>query len=466
MQVNPRTEEAFSLFMNGTLALARAEQQGICLDIPYVERQIKLLTHKIAKLEDEFKQTTFFRHWEHSVNGTVNINSDTQLRHFLYDVKKYKISKYTYSGQGATDAEALSQLNIPELDILAQRDKLKRLRDVNLDGFLREQVNGVIHPFFNLHLAHSFRSSSNSPNFQNIPVRDEESMQICRKALYPRKGHQLLEVDFKSIEVSVNACINKDTNLLKYCRNPKLNMHTDMTKQIFKIEDFDKKKPDHNVLRQAIKNGFVFPEFYGDYYKNCAENMACNWGKLGKGRWKSGEGIPLNGGTLSDHLISNGLSSLQKFEIYLQKIEKDFWENRFPEYAEWKDRWWSIYKKYGYFTTPTGFTCSGVLDKKQVCNIPAQGSAFHCLLWSFIETDKVMREEKWDSRLIGQIHDSMIGDILPSELPHIVKTIKRITTEELPEAWKWIIVPMGVEMAISPVDRPWSEKKEFTLNLT
>ena len=221
MQVNPRTDEADTLFHEGTLALARAEMQGINLDIPYCERQKRLLTHKIDNLEEEFKQTTFFKHWEHSVKGVVNINSDTQLRHFLYDIKKYKIPKYTYSGQGATDSEALSQLNIPELDILAQRDKLKRLRDVNIDGFLREQVNGVIHPFFNLHLAHSFRSSSNSPNFQNIPIRDEESMLVCRKALYPRKGHQILEADFKSIEVSINACINKDTNLLKYCRDPK-----------------------------------------------------------------------------------------------------------------------------------------------------------------------------------------------------------------------------------------------------
>ena len=459
MTVNPRTQEAFDLFLKGSLSLARAELQGIRLDIPYCERQKRLLTNKINVLEEEFKQTTFFRHWEHSVNGTVNINSDTQLRHFLYDVKKYKIPKYTYSGQGATDAEALSQLGIPELDILAQRDKLKRLRDVNIDGFLREQVNGVIHPFFNLHLAHSYRSSSNSPNFQNIPIRDEESMKVCRKALYPRSGHQLLEVDFKAIEVAVNASINKDTNLLKYCRDPKSDMHRDMAKQIFKLDKFDEKE--HDILRQATKNGFVFPEFYGDYYVNCAENMACNWGKLGKGRWKEGEGIPLNGGSLSDHMISKGFTSLKKFEEFLKKVEDDFWHIRFPEYNEWKDRWYSIYKKYGYFDTPTGFRCSGVLDKKQVINIPAQGSAFHCLLFSFVKIDEVMRKEKWDSRLIGQIHDNAIIDLLPEEKDHVIKTVKYITTELLPETWKWIITPMIVKMEISPVDEPWANKAKI-----
>lgn len=461
--VNPKTEEAFNLFLKGTLALSRAEMCGIRVDTEYCERQKRFLTKKIDRLEQEFKETTFFRHWEHSVRGAVNINSDTQLRHFLYDVKKLKIPKFTYSGKGATDAEALSQLNIPELEILAQRDKLKRLRDVNIDGFLREQVNGVIHPSFSLNLAKTYRSGCSNPNLQSIPIRDEESMLICRKALYPRKGHQLLEVDFSGIEVRVAACYHKDTTMLKYIRDPKSDMHGDMAKQIFRIENFDKKSPDHYILRQAAKNGFVFPEFYGDYYKNCAKNMACTWGKLGEGRWKSGEGIPLNGGTIADHLISLGITSLKKFEDHLQKIEKDFWTNRFSEYDEWKDRWYSTYKKYGYLTTLTGFTCKEVMSKNDVINYPVQGSAFHCLLQSFIWVDEIMQKEKWDSKLIGEVHDSMLLDIHPDELEHVAKTIKKITTEQLTDRWKWLIIPMDAEMALCPVDKPWAYKEKFTI---
>lgn len=376
MNYNPRTKEAYQLFHQGILALANAEQNGIRVDIQYCERQKRLLTHKIDKLEEEFKQTTFYRHWEHSVRGTININSDTQLRHFLYDIKKFKPKKFTATGQGATDAEALSQLNIPELETLAQRDKLKRLRDVNLDGFLREQVNGVIHPFFNLHLVKSFRSSSSNPNFQNIPIRDEESMQACRKALYPRKGHQLLEIDFKAIEVVVNACINKDSTLIKYVSNPESDMHGDMARQIFIMDKIEyKTNPYHKILRQAAKNGFVFPEFYGDYYKNCAENVACNWGKLSQGKWHTGEGIKIDDGTftLSDQFICKGINSFTAFENHLKKIERDFWDNRFPDYAEWKERWWNVYWKHGYFDTLTGFRCSGVMGKNDVTNYPAQG---------------------------------------------------------------------------------------------
>ena len=189
MTINPRTEDAYRLFHEGIQAFARAESIGIRVNLDYIQRKKRQLTHKIDNLEQDFKDTKFFKDWQDSVTGEININSDTQLRNFLYGVKKLKPPKFTDSGQGSTDAEALKQLNIPELEILAQRDKLKRLRDVNLDGFEREQVNGVIHPFFNLHLASSFRSSANSPNLQNTPIKDEESMQICRRAVYPRKGH-------------------------------------------------------------------------------------------------------------------------------------------------------------------------------------------------------------------------------------------------------------------------------------
>ena len=463
MNVNPHTQDAYDLFHKGTLAFARAEEQGIRVDVDYIQRKKYTLTRKIGRLEQEFKDTPFFQQWDKSTNTTVNINSGTQLKEFLYKVKGYKPKKFTKSGAGSTDAEALAQLKIPALEILAQRDKLKRLRDVFLDGLEREQVDGYVHPFFNLHLVVSYRSSCNSPNLQNVPIRDEESMLAVRKALYPRPGHQLLEIDFKSIEVAINCAYNNDSNLIKYVSNPKSDMHADMAKQIFRLDEFDRSLPEHGVLRFNAKNGFVFPQFYGSYYKNCAEDLLCNLGKLPHGRWKEGQGMKMPEGTLSDHLIKVGLPSYNSFENHLEKIEDDFWGNRFPDYAEWKERWYSVYKKYGYFDLLTGFRCSGIMSKNDVTNYPAQGSAFHCLLWSFNKMDEVMQKENWDTRLISQVHDSMILDVLPSELEHVAKTAIDITTKQLPEVWKWINVPLSVDMEICDIDESWANKKKFKI---
>jgi DNA polymerase I-like protein with 3'-5' exonuclease and polymerase domains len=471
MSINPRTLDAYNLLHYGILALSKAEQQGMRVDIDYVQKKMTELTIKIDKLEAEFKDTNFFKHWEHSSKTTVNIDSNFQLGHFLYNVKKLTPPKLTDAGKGSTDEESLLQLNIPELNLLLERDKLKRLRDVNLDGFAREQVNGYIHPFFNLHLVRTFRSSSDSPNFQNIPKRDEESMQICRRALYPRPGHQFLEIDYSGLEVRIAACYHKDTTMLKYITNPESDMHRDMAQQLFMIDKFDKNA--HNILRQAAKNGFVFPEFYGDYFKNCAINMACNWGKLPQGKWKAGQGIPLPEGTLSDHFISKGIKELGEikksngkyvvtgFMKHVKDIEADFWGNRFQEYAEWKERWYNVYRKHGYLDTLTGFRCSGVMGKNDTINYPVQGSAFHCLLWSFIELDQRLFHKNMDTKLVSQIHDSIILDVNPAELNFVTRLAKRVTCVLLPQAWEWIIVPLDIEMELCEIDAPWSEKKKF-----
>jgi len=462
MTYNPRTQEAYKLFHDGILALARAEEQGIRINMEYVTRKIRKLNREMEVLEEEFKESSLFKHWQHTTRGIVNIHSPIQLSHFLYKIKKIKVEKETISGQGSVDDEALQKSNIPELLTLLEIRKMKKIRDY-LEIFEREQIRGYIHPFFNLHLVQTYRSSSDHPNFQNIPKRDEESMRIVRRALLPRPGHQLLEVDYSGLEVRIAACYHKDSTMLRYIKDPTSDMHTDMAKQIFKVNKFDKNIPEHYTLRQAAKNGFIFPEFYGDYYKNCAPNLVCNWGKLSQGKWKPGEGIPMPKGNLSDHLISKGLPSFNAFTEHLRKIEDDFWSNRFYEYAQWKDRWYTLYKKQGYVDLLTGFRCGGVMDKKQVINYPVQGAAFHCLLWSFVKMDEVIRKQGWDTRLVGQIHDAIILDINPKELPTIVQMMKRITCKDLVKAWPWIIVPMDIEMELCPIDGNWAEKKKYTI---
>lgn len=461
MKVKLNSLSAYELLHKGTFALARAERQGIRIDMDYVIRKKQQITNKIEYLEEEFKASSFFKKWQKSTKKKINLNSGLQLRDYLYTELGLKIEKETKSGQGSTDEEALKQLKIPELDFLITIGKLKKIRDTYLDGYTREQIDGYLHPFFNLNTVVSFRSSSNNPNFQNVPKRDEYAMQTVRSALFPRPGHQLLEIDYSGIEVRINCCINKDKNLIKYIKDPTTDMHRDIAIQLFKLDEYDEKVTGHKLLRQAAKNGFVFPQFYGDWYKSCAENVACNWGELPKTKWVAGMGIPLNGGTLSDHLISKGLTSFDKFTEHVKGIEADLWQNRFPDYAKWKDLWFAKYQKKGYMDLLTGFRCQGVMNKKQACNYPGQNGGFMCLLWSFIEADATMLREKWDTKLIGQIHDSILLDVLPSELKHVAKVLYKITCQDLPKAWKWLNVPLDIDMEICDVDKPWSKKKKY-----
>ena len=103
----------------------------------------------------------------------------------------------------------------------------------------------------------------------------------------------------------------------------------------------------------------------------------------------------------------------------------------------------------------TGFTCSGLMRKNEIINYPIQGSAFHCLLYTFIRMDEIMREEKWKSKLIGQIHDDIVVDADPDEAEHIEATAHKIVKEDLPEMWDWIIIPLDIDVDKYEIDGPW-----------
>jgi len=464
--------EAYDLLHKGTLALARAERQGIHINLEYIANKKKELAKTINKLEQEFMETPFFKDWQKSSHKKVNINSSLQLRDYLYTVLNLKIEKETKSGKGSTDEEALKQLNIPALDILLKMGSLRKMKDTYLDGFEKEQVNGVIHPFFNLHIPVTYRSSSDSPNFQNLPNRDEELMKIVRSALYPRLNHTLYEFDFKGSEVRISCAYHKDPTLIKYLNDPMSDMHGDLAEQLFLVPKFNKKLPEHYTLRQAAKNGFIFPQFYGSYWKNCAPSLVCEWGKLPSiGKWKKGQGIPMPGGSfLADHLIQKGITELGTvshqghgntvtgFMKHVQTIEDNFWKKRFPVYAKWKESWYADYQEKGYIDMLTGFRCSGFMRKNDVTNYPIQGASFHCLLWSLIKLDAFLIKGNFDSKIIGQIHDSIVLDMLPEEAPVIIKKIQTIVNEELPTAWKWINVPIEMEMQQYKLNGSWADK--------
>ncbi len=461
MQITPNLPEAYQLLHDGILAFARAEQEGMRIDVDYCIKQKALLDRRIDRLETKLRKTKFYRHWERVFGVKANPDSNWQLAHMLYDIRKITPTKLTPSGKGATDDEALSQIKLPEIEWILEMRKYKKIRDTYLDAFLREQVDEYLHPFFNLHTVKTFRSSSERINFQNIPKRDKEAMEITRKAIYPKPGHQLFEIDYSGIEVRISTCYHHDPVMRKYIEDPTTDMHGDMASQIFMVKGFDRSKTGHNLLRNAAKNGFVFPQFYGDYYVNCAENMAIKWCELPRGRWKKGLGVEFNDGNISDHLIASGVDTYTKFEDHVKQIEEDFWYRRFKVYSKWKERWWKGYQKNGYVSMYTGFKCSGIMRKNECINIPIQGSAFHCLLWSFIQLDRISREQNWKSRLIGQIHDAMVLDVHPDELDMVAETVHRVTCEDLPKHWTWINVPLEIEAEVCPVDGSWNEKQDY-----
>lgn len=458
--------DAYDLMHRSCMALAEAEQAGFRLDVDRAITSQKHLTRQIDRLEQNLMTTDLVKAWRAKYGSLMNFAANDQLGYILYEHFGAKQMRVTASGKGATDEaaleEAMEQIDKPEVAQLLKVRKLKKLRDTYLEGFLREQVNGYIHPFYNLHIVVTYRSSSDCPNFQNIPKRNKEAKKATRDILFARPGHLLLEADFSKLEVVIAACYHKDPNMLKYLTSDSSDMHGDLAKQIFFIKNLNLDDPTHDTLRSASKNGFIFPQFYGDYYGNNAAGL-CQWAKLSQHPlWKSTEGLEMpDGSTLAEHFAKNGIYGYNDFLEHMKKIEKHFWGVRFAVYQKWKDKWLHAYQKKGYFDTLTGFRCSGVFRKNQVINFPVQGSAFHCLLWSFCKVNEIAKERKWRSRLIGQIHDALIMDVHPDELQEVVEVVKWVTTEALLEEWDWLIVPLQIAIEFGEVDAPWSQMKKW-----
>lgn len=457
--------DAYQLMHESIIALAHAEKTGIRVDVDKIKSHEDTLTNSIMSLEKELRTTDLFAKWNKRFGSILNLDSSDQLATMLYSVLKLKAPKMTDGGKGSTDDESLKSLKMPELDKILQIRKLKKIRDTYLASYKREQVGGVLHPSFQLHNVITFRSSCEDPNFQNVPKREKKAKEICRSIIVPRKGFLLAEVDFAKIEVSISACYHKDPVMLKYLLSNSSDMHADTMIQLFLFKKYlPAKLPGHGVLRNGTKNGFVFPQFYGDYYANCAINLSKWAGMPVKGKWKKSQGIEIQEGhTIGEHLFEQGISTFDDFKEHVRQVERDFWNKRFKVYSQWKKEWFESYQSKGYFDTLTGFRCQGIMSRNEVINYPVQGSAFHCLLWSFVKIHKIMIARKWKTRLIGQIHDAIIMDVHPDEVDEVMTTVKRITCYELRQAWKWIIVPLDISAEVGEVDGDWLNQKHYDL---
>jgi DNA polymerase-1 len=459
----PRTKDAYRLMHEGVKALSQVEANGIRIDTDYLKNAIQDTTNKIKRLQEELEKSKISRQWRKHFGEKTNLGSRAQLGVVLFEIMGLKCTQWTPTGRPTVDVEVLSALKIPFVDKLLEVERCKKVRSTYLRGILREvDSDGFLHPFFNLHIPVTYRGSSDHPNFQNMPIRNPEYAELIRRAFIPRSpNHYLVEADYKGIEVCAAACYNQDPVLIEYIKDPSKDMHRDMALECFLL---NKRQVDKKI-RQTTKNSFVFPEFYGNIYTACATDL---WNDIDRYNLKLPNGIGLK-----KHLRKFGIKRLGdcdpktdpkagSFEKLIYEVEQDFWTNRFFEYAEWKRKWYSDYQSRGYIDTLTGFRQEGIFKRNEIINYPIQGSAFHCLLWSLIQLVKTeLRKYKLKSKIIGQIHDSIVGDVPNGELRDYIQLLQEVMVDKLRKHWKWIIVPLTVEFEVAPKGKSWFEKKEY-----
>lgn len=464
--MKPSSPEAFELFHRGAIAFANVEANGMRVDTDYLDAAIKKAAKRILHLESELREDEVFSVWRRRYGAKTNLDSGEQLATILFDVLKYPCKERTDSGRPSGKDTNLMDINIPFVENYRKLAKLRKAKGTFLEG-IRSFVtdDGFLHPNFNLNIAASFRSTSNDPNFQNFPSRNEEMASLVRSAFIPRDDHVLVEFDFGGVEVGVAGCYNKDPKLIyDYTEG---DMHRDMAMKLFFLE----KEQVSKQARYCSKNMFVFPNFYGSYWFDCARNL---WEAIDRMSLATVDGVGMR-----EHLKENGVRKLGKaeknddpkigtFQYHVKKQEDYLWNERYTVYTDWKKKTWQEYQARGYCRLLTGFVCARdsdglIMNRKQVINYQIQGAAFHCLLWCLIEMDAWLRKNKMRSKIVSQIHDSIIGDVHKDELPEYLAKMKELMTVSLAKAWKWVIVPLKVEAEACELGGNWFKKKKVEL---
>ena len=391
--------------------------------------------------------------WKKVYGSKANLDSRTQFADVLFNHMGHTPKVFTEKGTPATSEEALEQAEIQEVRMYVKRRRFLKARDTYVEPILKEAPDGFLRPFFGLHIPRTFRGSSDHPNFQNIPIRNPYIKRMVRGMFRARPGRRLVEVDYSGIEIAIAACYHKDPSMITYLENPDLDLHRDTAAECYGIKPRQVTKE----ARYCGKSCFVFPQFYGSYFAQCAPEL-----------WKAIDSMNLkttDGQCIKALLQDQGICRLGSekddgegtFVGHIKAVENRFWHERFPVYTKWKRAWWKQYQYDGYFNTLSGFRCSGLMTWKDVVNYPIQGSAFHCLLWSLIRIQQEIEARGMETLIIGQIHDSILADVPENEMDSYCDLIEEIMLHELKREWKWIIVPLEIEIEASPIDGTWLE---------
>jgi DNA polymerase-1 len=366
--------------------LAKMESLGIAVDKKELD---KLATY----FEGEVSRETKAAH--DAVGHEFNVASPKQLQVVLFDELKLPKTKKIKTGY-TTDAESLDWLHQksghPVLTSLLRIRETKKL-GTTVEGLIAEIAkDGRIHTHFQQTVAATGRLSSTGPNLQNIPVRTEEGRTI-RNCFIAGKGYVgLLTADYSQIEMRIMAHLSHDEKLLKAFESGE-DLHARIAGEIFGVKAHDV-DPE---MRRQIK--------------------AMSYG-------------------LAYGLSSYGLSAQLDISPPAAQDLMDKYFERFGGIRDYLKVVVEDARKVGYTETIMGrrrYLPDLMHDNRQrrevaermALNAPIQGSAADIIKLAMLKVQAAIEKEKLESRLLLQIHDELIVEVVKGEEDQMTTLVKR-----------------------------------------
>ena len=366
--------------------LARMEAIGIAVNK-------KGLDELAAFFECEVSRETKAAH--EAVGHEFNVASPKQLQVVLFDELGLPKTKKIKTGY-TTDAESLDWLHQksghPVLTSLLRIRETKKL-GTTVEGLIAEIAkDGRIHTHFQQTVAATGRLSSTGPNLQNIPVRTEEGRKI-RDCFTVGKGYvALLTADYSQIEMRIMAHLSHDERLLAAFTSGE-DLHATVAGLVF-----------------GVKQSEVDPEMR-------RQMKAMSYG-LAYGLSSYGLAIQLDiSPPAAQQLMDTYFERFGGIRDYLKTVVEDA-------------------RKVGYTETIMGrrrYLPDLMHDNRQrrevaermALNAPIQGSAADIIKLAMLNVQAAIEKEKLKSRLLLQIHDELILEVVAGEEEKISDLVRR-----------------------------------------
>ncbi len=385
--------------------LAEIEYNGVRINPDFLNNYSKTLAKEIIK-----REKTIYK----KAGVDFNIASPKQVGEVLFDRMKipYRWRK-TGTGQYSTDVEKLKELSVKHeivKDILEFR-KFSKLKSTYVDALptMINEKTGRVHSNFNQARAATGRLSSENPNLQNIPIKDEAGREI-RKAFEPRdKDHILLAADYSQIELRLISEISKDESMLKAFTDGN-DFHRATAAKVFD-RPYDEVTAEERRRAKTVN----FSVIYGAGATNLSR-------QLGIKRSEASE------------LIKTYFGQFSGLQQYMTDIVEYARENGYVKTLLGRKR---VLRD---INSRNGLTRSNA--ERMAINTPIQGTAADMIKLAMINIHRIFKQDKLKSKMIMQVHDELVFDVHNSEL----EIVKPIIEEQMKNAIPDLTVPIVVSM--------------------
>ena len=342
-----------------------------------------------------------------------NVSSPKQLGEVLFErLKIDPNARLTKTKQYSTNEEVLTQLKErhPIVEKVLDYRGLKKLLNTYVETLpiLINPRTGRIHTSYNQAVTATGRLSSNNPNLQNIPIRDENGREI-RRAFIPSDGeHLFLSADYSQIELRIMAALSEDPQMMEAFAHHQ-DIHALTAAKIYKIP-VEEVTSDMRRKAKTANFGIIY-------------------------------GISVFG--LSQRL------NIPRSEA--KELIDGYFEN-FPRVKKYMDQSIEMARKEGFVQTIMGRRryLSDINSNNQVVrgmaernaiNTPIQGSAADIIKAAMINIHREFVQNGLQSRMVLQVHDELNFDVDKAELEQVQHIVKK----EMENAVR-LSVPLTVEI--------------------